>query len=99
MLNDNTNAGPDHGYAWVVLFGSCMTRLLVEGFMSSIGILLVEWTQYFGTSTTMALIPALNLALIFTTGKLNSIQILTAYDWDSIQILTAYNMSGIVYKY
>ena len=40
----------DGGWAWMVLVGSFLVRMLTEGFVASMGVFFVEWQSFFNTS-------------------------------------------------
>ena len=60
----------DHGYAWVVL-GSCFVlRTLIEGFWSSIGIIMLQLEYHFDVSASRtAVIGSCIMMMIFSLCK------------------------------
>ena len=66
-----SDANIDKGYAWLVLLACFVMRVLVEGFWSSLGILMVEWQNDFDTSASdVAIIGSVTMAIMFVTGEL-----------------------------
>ena len=65
----NSDANIDKGYAWLVLLACFGMKVLVEGFWSSLGILMVEWQNDFDTSASdVAIIGSVTLAIMTFTG-------------------------------
>jgi len=66
---------PDGGWGWLVLFGACLTNILIPGTIKSFGVLFIEFTQAFEVSQTKSSwIPALCYFLYSSLGKaLNNI--------------------------
>ncbi len=59
----------DHGWAWGVLFSTFMCHVIVDGIISSFGVLYVSYLEYYGKSkSTTSWIGSLQTSLIFFTG-------------------------------
>ncbi|XP_072031965.1 monocarboxylate transporter 12-like [Amphiura filiformis] len=48
----STQTPVDHGYAWVVLASCVLLRLLVDGFWSCLGILMLQWETRFNATAS-----------------------------------------------
>ncbi|XP_022094767.1 monocarboxylate transporter 13-like [Acanthaster planci] len=45
-------AGVDRGWAWIVCLGSHLAQLLTTGYLSALGVLYIEWKEYFDATAT-----------------------------------------------
>lgn len=76
LLNKKDDSGeydlvpPDGGWGWLVLFGACLTNILIPGTIKSFGVLFIEFLQAFETTQTQASwIPALCYFLYSSLGE------------------------------
>lgn len=61
---------PDGGWGWLILFGSCLTNILIPGTIKSFGVLFVEFVEAYKTTPTKASwIPSLCYFLYSSLGK------------------------------
>ncbi|XP_068150718.1 LOW QUALITY PROTEIN: monocarboxylate transporter 12 [Drosophila tropicalis] len=78
---------PDGGWGWLVLFGSCLTNILIPGTIKSFGVLFVEFLEAFKVSSTKASwIPALCYFLYSSLGPVSSI-LSVKYSYRTVTLL------------
>ena len=59
----------DRGWAWMVLLGCFLNRMLCDGVLSSFGVFIVAWTEEFpGSKTKLSWITGLVVGLAHITG-------------------------------
>ncbi|SPP85571.1 monocarboxylate transporter 13 [Drosophila guanche] len=78
---------PDGGWGWLVLFGSCLTNILIPGTIKSFGVLFVEFVEEFNATTTKASwIPAICYFLYSSLGPVSSI-LSVKYSYRTVTLL------------
>lgn len=84
---------PDGGWGWLVLFGACLTNILIPGTIKSFGVLFIEFTQAFEVSQTKSSwIPALCYFLYSSLGPVSSI-LSVKYSYRTVTLLGAVSAS------
>ncbi|ALC38016.1 CG11665 [Drosophila busckii] len=84
---------PDGGWGWLVLFGACLTNILIPGTIKSFGVLFIEFTQAFDTTSTKASwIPALCYFLYSSLGPVSSI-LSVKYSYRTVTLIGAVSAS------
>ncbi|EDW57674.1 monocarboxylate transporter 14 [Drosophila virilis] len=91
---------PDGGWGWLVLFGACLTNILIPGTIKSFGVLFIEFLQAFETSQTQASwIPALCYFLYSSLGPISSI-LSVKYSYRTVTMIGALSASlGMILSY
>ncbi|XP_001356298.1 monocarboxylate transporter 13 [Drosophila pseudoobscura] len=78
---------PDGGWGWLVLFGSCLTNILIPGTIKSFGVLFVEFVEEFNATPTKASwIPAICYFLYSSLGPVSSI-LSVKYSYRTVTLL------------
>ncbi|KAL7739583.1 hypothetical protein ACLKA6_002160 [Drosophila palustris] len=84
---------PDGGWGWLVLFGACLTNILIPGTIKSFGVLFIEFTQAFEVSQTKSSwIPALCYFLYSSLGPVSSI-LSVKYSYRTVTLIGAVSAS------
>ncbi|EDW12390.1 monocarboxylate transporter 13 [Drosophila mojavensis] len=91
---------PDGGWGWLVLFGACLTNILIPGTIKSFGVLFIEFLQAFETTQTQASwIPALCYFLYSSLGPVSSI-LSVKYSYRTVTLIGAVSASlGMILSY
>ncbi|XP_064539112.1 monocarboxylate transporter 13 [Drosophila montana] len=91
---------PDGGWGWLVLFGACLTNILIPGTIKSFGVLFIEFLQAFETTQTQASwIPALCYFLYSSLGPISSI-LSVKYSYRTVTMIGAISASlGMILSY
>ncbi|XP_030079104.1 monocarboxylate transporter 13 isoform X1 [Drosophila hydei] len=106
LLNKKDDSGeydlvpPDGGWGWLVLFGACLTNILIPGTIKSFGVLFIEFLQAFETTQTQASwIPALCYFLYSSLGPVSSI-LSVKYSYRTVTLIGAVSASlGMMLSY
>ncbi|XP_072013644.1 monocarboxylate transporter 13-like [Amphiura filiformis] len=68
-----TTTNIDRGWAWMVLIGCCLNRMLCDGVLSSFGVFIVAWQEQFpGSVTKLTWIASLVVGITHIAGPLGS---------------------------
>ncbi|XP_034475245.1 monocarboxylate transporter 13 [Drosophila innubila] len=91
---------PDGGWGWLVLFGACLTNILIPGTIKSFGVLFIEFTEAFEVSQTKSSwIPALCYFLYSSLGPVSSI-LSVKYSYRTVTLIGAVSASlGMVLSF
>ena len=52
MVKKTAEEIPETGWAWIVLLGAFVCRILSDGLIGSLGVFIVAWQDYFSCSMT-----------------------------------------------
>ena len=71
MTSPSSKTRPvDHGYAWIALASCAVIRSLVNGIWSSLGVIFVNWEEYFDVSPAQtSYVGSAFLLLVWGIGK------------------------------
>ncbi|KAH8405181.1 hypothetical protein KR222_007488, partial [Zaprionus bogoriensis] len=84
---------PDGGWGWLILFGSCLTNILIPGTIKSFGVLFVEFVEAYKTTPTKAAwIPSLCYFLYSSLGPVSSI-LSVKYSYRTVTLIGAVSAS------